>query len=152
MNRQEVLLIGKWREGGRWQSWRIASNRRQSKLQFQSCVMLMAQVLVPWWIQFYVPSWKKLPRDVWIIALLLITDDMIAQIAFWMAAATFMYHSRFYSPMPQQWRVPANKENPLAIPCCDSLPFFSYFFFLSLLVLPLGLQFHEVFISKLLVL
>ena len=45
----------------------------------------------------------------------------------------------------------SNRENPLAISCVVN--FFSYFFFLlSPFVLSLGLQFHQVFLSKLLVL
>ena len=33
----------------------------EGKLQFNSCLMLMAKVLVPCWIQFYLPSWKNNP-------------------------------------------------------------------------------------------
>ena len=60
---------------------------------------------------------KKLPRDVWVVAFLLIIDDMIAQIAFWMAVATFMYCSTFYSPVPQQLtELPQIKKIPLPFP------------------------------------
>ena len=33
----------------------------EGKLQFHSCPTLMAQVLVPCWIQLYLPSWKNDP-------------------------------------------------------------------------------------------
>ena len=39
----------------------------ESKLQFHSHLTLMAQVLVPCWIQFYLPSWKKRSSDVWVV-------------------------------------------------------------------------------------
>jgi len=38
----------------------------ESKLKFHSFLTMMAQVLVPCWIQFYPPSWKKKKsNDVW---------------------------------------------------------------------------------------
>ena len=34
----------------------------ESKLKFHSSLMLMAQVLVPCWIQFYLAAWKKMTQ------------------------------------------------------------------------------------------
>ena len=72
VNRQEELLTEEGEGGDRWQSWRIASNRRRRG----SCNYTHAwhgknlTALVPCWIQFYLPSWKKKQsRDVWIVAL-----------------------------------------------------------------------------------
>ena len=48
VNRQEELLTGGGRGGGRWQSWRIVNKRRQyeGKLPFHSCLKkLMAESL-----------------------------------------------------------------------------------------------------------
>ena len=39
----------------------------------------MTQVLVPCWVQFYLPSWKKKKKipDVWMVAVFLIIDDLV---------------------------------------------------------------------------
>ena len=58
VNRQEELLPGGGKGCGRWKNWRVISNRRQRA----SCnfhLMLMAQVLVPRGIQFYLLSGEK---------------------------------------------------------------------------------------------
>ena len=40
--------------------WSLATGD-EGKLQFHSCLTLMAQVLVPCWSQFYLPSGKNDP-------------------------------------------------------------------------------------------
>ena len=53
----EELLTGRGSGGGSWSS----ATEMEGRLQFRSCLMLIAQVLVPCWIQFYLPSWTKDP-------------------------------------------------------------------------------------------
>ena len=67
-----------------------------------------------------------------------------------MAAAIFVYHSTFRSCASKTNSASA-KKIPLHILPCESPQFFSYFFLLSLFALSLGLQFHQVFLTKRLV-
>ena len=70
-----------------------------------------------------------------------------------MAATIFVYYSTFESYALKPIVPPQIKKTPLPFLSHGSLRLFSYFFFLlSLFVLSLCLQFHQVFISKLLVL
>ena len=83
-------------------------------MQFHPCPMLMAQVLIPCWIHFYLPSLTKLSSDIWTVDLfLLIIDDM--------AALDCILNSSCNLPVPFSVQVPClktnsaslNKENPV---------------------------------------
>ena len=53
---------------GRAEQSLTIGDRGQAELD--SCLLLIASVLVPYWIQFYSPSWKKPSSDVWVVAFL----------------------------------------------------------------------------------
>ena len=84
----------------------------EGKLQSHSCPTLMAQVLVPWWIQFYPPSGKTIQWCLGSSSFSLAIDDTVAWINFWTAAANFGYHSTFYVQVPcLKNSTSSNKEN-----------------------------------------
>ena len=86
-------------------------------------------------------DWTEL---IWVVALLFCS--WLHWIAFWMAAATFMYHATFGSRASKTNSASSNQESLLTIFCVENL--FGSFFLLSLFGLSLGFQFYEVFISK----
>jgi len=125
----------------------------EGKLKFHSCLM-MAQVLVPCWVQFHLLSWKKQSSNVWVVALFFSSHHR------WHGGTGL--HSEWLLQdlcTVLYWVCALKTVTPLIkkIPChflnCDSLQFFNYFFFLlSLFIVSLGLQFHQGFINKPLVL
>lgn len=70
----------------------------------------MTQILVPCWIQFYPLSWKK--KIQWYLGTNFFFLSLMAcwhWIIFWMAAATFMYHSTFGSYDSKIYRTSSEK-------------------------------------------
>ena len=107
----------------------------EGKLQFHSRLILMAQVLVPCWIQFYLPSRKDLVMSGQQI-LFLIIDDMVAtvlhseQLLLFRYWSTFMYWSTFGLCDSKTNNTSSDKDNLLAFSCFVNLFRFTYFFFL----------------------
>ena len=65
-----------------------------------------------------------------------------------LSADAALVHCSTFGPGPQKLTVPPQRKSPGRFLRGESLWFFSYFFFfLSLSVLSLGLQFHQVFMS-----
>ena len=123
----------------------------EGKPQVHAGTLMTAQALLPCWIQFCLPSWK--------------TDPMMS--GWWLFFSCHRWrgstglHSEWplqpscavlrSGPVPQKQTALPRSESPSHFLCCPSLWFCSYFL-VSPFIFSLGLQFHQVFISKLLVL
>ena len=93
-------------------------------MQFHPCPMLMAQVLIPCWIHFYLPSLTKLSSDIWTVDLfLLIIDDMAALDCILNSSCNLP--APFYVHVLKTNSASSNKDNPLAISCIVNLSGFS---------------------------
>ena len=61
---EQATRVTDWRRERRQKVVELKNHPQQEtdgKLQFHACLMLIAQVLVLCWVQFYLPFWKKDP-------------------------------------------------------------------------------------------
>ena len=80
----------------------------EGKMKFHPCPMLMAQVLIPCWIHFYLPSLTKWSSDIWIVDLFFrIIDDMVA--------LDCILNSCCNLPVPFSVQVPCLKTNSASL-------------------------------------
>lgn len=101
-------------------------------------------------VSFYLPSWKKRSSNVQVVVPFF-SSQVTRQhwIALWMAAETFVYHSKFGSCASEPTVAPPIKTIPCHFLHRECLQLSSYFFLSYFFVLSLGFQFHQFFISKL---
>ena len=83
----------------------------ESKLKFHSSLMLMAQVLVPCWIQFYLAAWKKTTQ--WCLgssSFSLVIGGIVALNCILNGCCTLPMKVQFLRLMPQKLTVPPQGE------------------------------------------
>ena len=139
MNRQEELLIGERTGGGRWYSWRSAIGEGE-KNAVSLTPDVDGKILVLYWIQFCLPSWKKLHTYFWVVVLLS---------HHWWQGSTGLHYEwllQFRNVPFYIWvrclkklqRLLRLRKSPHHFLCHKSVCFFSYFFLLSFFVFSPG--------------
>ena len=104
---EQARRVTDWR---RWEMVQLKDRQPQemeSKLKFHSSLTLMAQVLVPCWIQFYLAAWKKTTQ--WCLgssSFSLVIDGIVALNCILNGCCTLPMKVQFLRPMPQKLTVP----------------------------------------------
>ena len=116
VNRQEVLLTGVGRGGGRWWSWGLSAigdgEHAATSLMPDDDGTGSGSLLDSILSTFL----KKLSSDIWVVALFFSSRTAWwCWIAFWTAATTFLCCSMFGSWASKTHSASSYKENPLAI-------------------------------------